>query len=1580
MPVSNNQYSRPNDDARKFRDQQTAQGPLTGADLDETFNDLADGINAALDAANPILFRNRAWVLNGSSGANAGAIVFDKTEYVEGTEAASLLAVGDPFSSIRTIRLNVNAWETVDWSGTADYSLKLELDAAIREGADGMILIRSADDPDTATVDPIERTEESIRMRIVGGGIEDGVYTLYVKDAGSHGVLGANAAGGRDPNVQLWKLELQPEGAIHPIESSVELDVAGDNTFEWDVTEAPSAHVTLTADAEMSVIGLADGGRYSLLLADSNGHALSFHSTSMLPGGPLAITGDANMLQVAVMAGKVLWNLVTETGKSIGQGETGLTTAQATAIQAWNYRGDWTNVGAGQWQEGDVVLRLLVDTGDARNDGLNNYVLARCGVAHNKTSSPDPRLTADSSDTSAAANTARIYWFPVGFHHGAPDSVVDVSVSGSTLTKTFRDGRTETETLPAGGGDIPQKASQADVDTVAVTGADLSASLASLDTAGGTPLDDSDYLSLKKAVRLLNRVLKTASSTVRGAVLLARNADVDGGGGAETSRVPTVALAIRLFNRLIAPVTTQIEGDITDSLSLDRFKGFWAAGNYGAKDEVAYQKTDNSVSLFRRRTAGRDAAGDNPETNTTDWEELSGRDELNAQLHWLASGMAKGGTRGQHLVKASDRDFDTEWITAATGGGGYSAFHVKIADYDAVKATDKGDMIWMQLPSAQTSNITLKLPSLAQGDAGWHCGVYKHSESNHYGTVTVTDHGGTVLSRLHNQGEFEEWTWGGGYWHRTSQSGEPDSIPLRVSAPQWSTLSGTIRKGTIVEHNGFPFLAKQEHTKGGDEGNGPDGDPVNWWDLDSWWGVISQQAYYPEGALAKTGAGTTLKIWMASEFVHDTDPLPTAANNVKWKQIWPSAQDEPALRRGIESFLGNARLRVVEELGKTIVINPEDTTKKTITLPEVLAAHSGAMLRFIIQTGAGETADIRVPNSGSIIEQDGTAVTTLAFSDEHNGHVIDLEVIGADQWRVTNRFPDAPLQTSDARKERIAFLQTGQADADGTNPYRVFAIGSDAVTVVAGTGGPEFLTGVDTNPNNPHWTVAANVYLVYWQGRVRTREGNNQLRIQIVKESDDAVLAESSSTYLRGNSATHSVTKLMVLHLDADTEVKGRILADTGLLNVNGAHSLTFVRLTGDPTSVAAIEESLETLETQVSELLLRELNNRPALPDADDFDAGELIVVDDVWYELKSNSGTKSWKRWEDDDQRISQLQADIGAFHRAITPDWQRRTAGAGEIGAYGLTLHNVKAGQVYDVEAVVNIPDLPSGTYDTQFYFGVFYDANNIGRTIPFTGDDFHGDRAHAGNLGYIWEDANGRFLEKPETTTGLRPSDMAGHVKSTSDNTTIKTAPAQWEAKRDNDSVHIWLYAWSRLTNTSESAIHDGSGTFRAVHGFSIAHPENAIAEDLATLKGQVNYHKDLIGTVTSAGNTLASRAWTIPTGHQALISNVDRPGATSGTDWLEIPAVDYMRWDLGYDGIVIESERAGAVENPLTSVKIPFHAFKRPDDPWSAGMWQNTDSDDKKIDAVCEQTGSKLRVRLHVGSHDNGTTIKVYLAS
>ncbi|MCY3730053.1 MAG: hypothetical protein OXF98_01820, partial [Rhodospirillaceae bacterium] len=88
------------------------------------------------------------------------------------------------------------------------------------------------------------------------------------------------------------------------------------------------------------------------------------------------------------------------------------------------------------------------------------------------------------------------------------------------------------------------KATTTDADTVGQTGTALSTSLTSRST-----LDDAKFMTLRMVMRVLQRVLKTASTTLRGVVLLARNADVD---ATETdpSRVLQVTTAKRLIERL----------------------------------------------------------------------------------------------------------------------------------------------------------------------------------------------------------------------------------------------------------------------------------------------------------------------------------------------------------------------------------------------------------------------------------------------------------------------------------------------------------------------------------------------------------------------------------------------------------------------------------------------------------------------------------------------------------------------------------------------------------------------------------------------------------------------------------------------------------------------------------------------------------------------------------------------------------------------------------------------------------------------------------------------------------------------
>ncbi|MDE0718561.1 MAG: hypothetical protein OXH64_11550, partial [Rhodospirillaceae bacterium] len=94
------------------------------------------------------------------------------------------------------------------------------------------------------------------------------------------------------------------------------------------------------------------------------------------------------------------------------------------------------------------------------------------------------------------------------------------------------------------GGAAPAKATNDQVDEVATTAAALSASLTSR-----TALDDAGFLTVRKATRLLQRVLKTASTTLRGVVLLARAEDV-AATETDTSRVTTVDNVKALLARI----------------------------------------------------------------------------------------------------------------------------------------------------------------------------------------------------------------------------------------------------------------------------------------------------------------------------------------------------------------------------------------------------------------------------------------------------------------------------------------------------------------------------------------------------------------------------------------------------------------------------------------------------------------------------------------------------------------------------------------------------------------------------------------------------------------------------------------------------------------------------------------------------------------------------------------------------------------------------------------------------------------------------------------------------------------------
>ena len=76
--------------------------------------------------------------------------------------------------------------------------------------------------------------------------------------------------------------------------------------------------------------------------------------------------------------------------------------------------------------------------------------------------------------------------------------------------------------------------------------------------------DDTDYITVAKVFRAIARKVKNASTTVRGIVLLARNADVDSS-ETDTTRVLTVASAKRLISRVASTRTDSQINTLADA-------------------------------------------------------------------------------------------------------------------------------------------------------------------------------------------------------------------------------------------------------------------------------------------------------------------------------------------------------------------------------------------------------------------------------------------------------------------------------------------------------------------------------------------------------------------------------------------------------------------------------------------------------------------------------------------------------------------------------------------------------------------------------------------------------------------------------------------------------------------------------------------------------------------------------------------------------------------------------------------------------------------------------------------------------
>ena len=430
-----------------------------------------------------------------------------------------------------------------------------------------------------------------------------------------------------------------------------------------------------------------------------------------------------------------------------------------------------------------------------------------------------------------------------------------------------------------------------------------------------------------------------------------------------------------------------------------------------------------------------------------------------------------------------------------------------------------------------------------------------------------------------------------------------------LNVPQWSTLSGTIKKGAVVEHNDFYFISRVEHEK---QSTGPDGDPANWWDLGEWWGVLSTKKYYPEGATGKTGAGSTLKIWRASEFVHDTDPLPTEAGNTKWKLIWSAelarlptevarlklaANDIVVGEKIVPGWAAVNASGAEGGLWYSNAPNLAAAKAATYAAPTLAAPDGGAFFVARIPTGSDPRQYImREPSSTfGDIDTALNGINHIGSDDAWDYYENGVRLFGNISLRSSSHTTgvntwagklgaaaleqvNEQLPKSDARKEQVWFDAEGSTNQSGSE---LTPRTTTPIVVEHGEGDAQFISGVSGND----FTLAAGHYLLLYKAMIDASSNHTVAQVLLRQSSDNTVLESSSTSYFRSSGADADITKIMTVVLDQDTAVNLLLRSETGAAGTRGESSLSVVLLSGDPTSVSALETQVEELETEVTAL-----------------------------------------------------------------------------------------------------------------------------------------------------------------------------------------------------------------------------------------------------------------------------------------------------------------------------------------------------------------------------------------------------------
>ena len=312
-------------------------------------------------------------------------------------------------------------------------------------------------------------------------------------------------------------------------------------------------------------------------------------------------------------------------------------------------------------------------------------------------------------------------------------------------------------------------------------------------------------------------------------------------------RVAKLLLASQTETQVLAAINVEIAKLVTDN----RWRGTWVSGTAYAVDQYVVHSSQYYRCIVARGTSDTTA----PNSDSTGWTLLSGVElDIAKRLENMATLLAN------HIDLPTPATANRgRWVERAPDGEGFQ-FHNPPMQWEGN---------WNSSARYYFGDVVV-----------WNNKLWVVSNSSAITTPVHTNVPGAT------------------YWTEIS-IGHTSDVPGFKG--EWSAIDRAelLKVGDTVSAGGNYYISKNARARGD---TGPADDSDNWDLLDAYQGTYITNKAYHEGAIVQY-MDTTNEVYLALEDILNTDPLPTAHNNTKWKQISGTNQEDLAqLRRDLTTL------------------------------------------------------------------------------------------------------------------------------------------------------------------------------------------------------------------------------------------------------------------------------------------------------------------------------------------------------------------------------------------------------------------------------------------------------------------------------------------------------------------------------------------------------------------------------------------------------------------------------------------------------------------------------------------------------